>query len=80
MHSIFFTAGIVAIENWIKNKREHDKEQKEYLDGNIQILTYHNYGAFLNSGDKKPFWVKMISIFLTLGLTMLFALTFTNAN
>ena len=45
MHFIFFTAGIVAIENWIKNKREHDKEQKEYLDGNIQILTYHNYGA-----------------------------------
>lgn len=77
MHSIFFTAGIVAIENWIKNKREYDKKQKEYLDGNIQILTYHNYGAFLNSGEKKPFWVKMISIFLTLGLTILFALTFT---
>lgn len=77
MRSILVTAGILAAETWIKKKREENTEQKEYLNGNVQITTYHNYGAFLNSGDKKPFVVKMISVLLSLGLTVLFLLTFT---
>lgn len=77
MRFILLSAGIFLLETLIKQKREENTENKEYLGGNVQITTYHNYGAFLNGGDKKPFVVKMISILLTIGLTVLFILTFT---
>ena len=77
MRFIFLSAGIFALEAWIKQKREKNTEKKDYLNGNVQITTYHNYGAFLNGGDKNPFIVKMISVLLTLGLTILFFMTFT---
>ena len=77
MRSILLTTAIFAFETFVKQKREENTENKEYLNGNIQITTYHNYGAFLNGGDKKPFVVKMLSILLTLGLTVLYILTFT---
>ena len=77
MQCFLITACITALDNLIKEKREKNQENKEYLDGNIQITTYHNYGAFLNSGEKKPFLVKLISVLLSLGLTILFLLTFT---
>ncbi len=78
MRSILLTAAIFAFENFVKQNREENTENKEYLNGNIQITTYHNYGAFLNGGDKKPFVVKMVSVLLTLGLTVLYILTFTH--
>lgn len=77
MQCFLITACITALDNLIKEKREKKREKREYLNGNIQITTYHNYGAFLNSGDKKPFLVKIISILLSLVLTVLFLLTFT---
>lgn len=77
MQCFLITACITALDNLIKEKREKNQEKREYMDGNIQITTYHNYGAFLNSGDKKPFFVKIISVLLSLGLTILFLLTFT---
>ena len=77
MRFILLSAGIFLLETLIKQKREENTENKEYLSGNVQITTYHNYGAFLNGGDKKPFVVKMISILLTIGLTALFIFTFT---
>lgn len=78
MQFFLITAWISVLDNWIKEKREHNKEKKEYLNGYVQITTYHNYGAFLNSGDKRPFLVKVVSVLLSLGLTILFLLTFTS--
>lgn len=77
MQFFFITAWLSAFDNWIKEKREQNHERKDYLNGWIRILTYHNYGAFLNAGDKAPFWVKLISLLLSIGLTILFLLTFT---
>lgn len=77
MRFILLSAGIFFLETLIKQKREENIENKEYLNENVLITTYHNYGAFLNGGDKNPFIVKMISVLLTLGLTVLFILTFT---
>ncbi len=77
MRYIFLIAGILGLETWLKQKREETIEEKNYLNHNIQITTYHNYGAFLNGGDKNPPVVKMISLLLSLGLSVLFLLTFT---
>ena len=77
MHSIVISAGALALDTVIKKKREKNKQIKEYLDGNIRIMTYHNYGAFLNCGDKKPFVVKVISVLLVFILTFVYVMTFT---
>lgn len=77
MQSILLAASILCADTVIKKKREQDKEPKTYLGGNIHIMTYHNYGAFLNSGEKNPFLVKLISVILTLAMTAFFVLTFT---
>ena len=77
MQSILLAASILCTDTVIKKKREHYKEPKTYLDGNVHIMTYHNYGAFLNLGEKNPFLVKLISVILTLAMTALFVLSFT---
>lgn len=78
MQFFLIPACIAALDNRIKEKRESNHEKKEYVNGHVRITTYHNYGAFLNSGDKKPFLVKFVSVLLSLGLTILFLLTFTS--
>ena len=77
MHSVFLTAIIVVFEALFKEKRERDKQEKEYLNGHVHIMTYHNYGAFLNSGEKNPLAVKLVSVLLTLAMSVVFILTFT---
>lgn len=77
MRYILLSAGIFLFETFIKQKREENTQNKDYLNGNMAITTYHNYGAFLNGGDKKPLLIKITSVILTLGLTLLFILTFT---
>lgn len=76
MHSILLAAGILGGETVIKKHREANPQAKDYLDGNVHVMTYHNYGAFLNSGEKKPFIVKLVSVLLTFVMTVLFVLTF----
>lgn len=77
MHSIFVAPVILLIDTIVKEKRERNTEKKEYLNGRVAISTYHNYGAFLNTGDRYPKRVKILSVFLTLLLTLVYALTFT---
>lgn len=77
MRYILVTAGIFLFEVFMKQNRENYTQKRNYLNDNVTIMTYHNYGAFLNSGDKKPFLIKITSVMLTLALTVLFALTFT---
>ena len=61
MRSILLAASILCADTVIKKRREKDKEPRTCLDGHVQIMTYHNYGAFLNSGEKNPFLVKMLT-------------------
>lgn len=77
MQSILLAASILCADTVIKKHREQNKEPQAYLDGNVHIMTYHNYGAFLNSGEKNPFLVKLISVILTLAMTALFIVSFT---
>ena len=77
MHSVFLTAIIVVFETLFKENRERDKKEKEYLNGHVHIMTYHNYGAFLNSGEKNPLAVKLLSVLLTLAMSVVFILAFT---
>ena len=77
MRYILLSAGIFLFETFIKQKREEKTENKDYMNGTVAITTYHNYGAFLNGGDKKPFLIKITSVILVLGITVLFLLTFT---
>lgn len=77
MRFILLSAGIFVLETFIKQKREENTQDKEYLNGKTVITTYHNYGAFLNGGDKRPVLVKLVSVILTIVLSILFAFTFT---
>lgn len=77
MQSVLLAASILGADTVIKKKREQNKEPKTCLGGRVHIMTYHNYGAFLNSGERNPFLVKLISVILTLAMTALFILTFT---
>ncbi len=77
MQSILLAALILGSDTVIKKKREENKENAEYLNGTVSIMTYHNYGAFLNRGERNPFLVKLISLLLTVFMTALFVLTFT---
>lgn len=74
----FILSVIIFIgELFIKNDRECNKEKHDYFGGNVRITTSHNYGAFLNAGDKKPIIVKTISVALSFVLTIVFISTFT---
>lgn len=69
---------IVAIESVIKQVREQngtEGERKPILGGRLYLTRYHNYGAFLNLGQKRPEFVKGISLGLCLACTILFVLT-----
>ena len=77
MQSIVLAASVLCADTVIKRKREENKTPQTYLDGQVHIMTYHNYGAFLNSGERNPFAVKLISVILTLAMTAMFILTFT---
>lgn len=80
MRYILLSVGIFLFETFIKQKREENTQNKDYLNGAVAVTTYHNYGAFLNSGDKKPILIKITSVILTLGLTFWFVLTFTQCG
>lgn len=69
---------IVAVESVIKQVREQNGkkgERKPVLGGRLYLTRYHNYGAFLNLGQKRPELVKGISLGLCLACTVLFILT-----
>lgn len=62
----FIPAVIVALDGKIKAKREHDTQEKTYLDGNIEITTLRNKGMFASVGEKYPTLVMLSSLALTL--------------
>ena len=69
---------IVAVEAVIKQVREQNGsfgEHKPILAGKLYLTKYHNRGAFLNLGQKRPEFVKGLSAGLCLACTLLFILT-----
>lgn len=66
---------IVAAEAVIKQVREQNGvsgEKKPFLKGKLYLTKYHNYGAFLNLGQKRPEFVKGLSAGLCLICTIVF--------
>lgn len=66
---------IVAAEAVIKQVREQNGtvgERKPFLSGKLYLTKYHNYGAFLNLGQKRPEFVKGLSAGLCLICTVIF--------
>lgn len=77
MFYLIIIAAIFGADCAIKDYREKRKEQKSYLNDNVRMMTYHNEGAFLNAGERKPVVVKILSVLLTLLITVFFCLTLT---
>ena len=78
MINLLLPAIIAGGDYKIKQNREENTEEYEYFDGNIRIVTYHNRGALLNMGQKKPFVVLMLSLIFTaiIGIIFVVSLTF----
>lgn len=69
---------IVAVESVIKQVREQngtEGERKPVLGGKLYVTKYHNHGAFLNLGQKRPEFIKGLSAGLCLACSILFVLT-----
>ena len=66
----------LLIKNYIERTADEDGE-KPILRGRLLIHRYHNKGAFLNIGEGRRGIVSVLSVVLTLGVTVLFLVTFT---
>lgn len=73
-------AGIFVLDLLIKNHIEkslEEGEEKPFCHGRLLIRRYHNKGAFLDAGAKRPAGVAMLSLGLTLFMTVVFLGTFS---
>ena len=71
---------IFVVDTLIKNHIENtgnEGEEKPILGGRLLLRKYRNRGAFLNAGQRRRGLVSVLSLALTLGVTMLFLVTFT---
>lgn len=70
---------IFIIDLLIKNhiERMEIDGERPLLGGRLLLRRYHNKGAFLNVGERKRGLVSVLSLVLTLGITVLFLVTFT---
>ena len=68
---------IFVFDGFFKYNREVNKKEMDACNGHVHIMTYHNHGAFMNLGERKPAIVKLISILLTAFLSILFLVTLT---
>ena len=66
----------LLIKNHIENTKEEGEEEAVW-GGRLLIRRYHNKGAFLNAGERRRGLVAVLSVALTLGVTVLFLLTFS---
>lgn len=66
--------GDCLLKNWIENNKK-EKEPELICGERLKIQRYHNYGAFLNIGDKWSKVVATISLVLSILLTLLFICT-----
>lgn len=70
---------IFIIDLLIKNhiERMEIDGERPLLGGKLLLRRYHNKGAFLNVGERKRGLMSVLSLVLTLGITVLFLVTFT---
>lgn len=66
----------LLIKNHIEKTRK-EGEEAAVCGGRLLIRRYHNKGAFLNAGERRRDLVAALSVALTLGVTVLFVLTFS---
>ena len=66
----------LLIKNYIEKTRK-EGEEEAVCGGRLLIRRYHNKGAFLNVGERRRDLVAVMSVALTLGVTVLFVLTFS---
>ena len=66
----------LLIKNYIE-KTGNEGEEKAVCGGKLLIRRYHNKGAFLDVGERRRDLVAVLSVVMTLGLTVLFVLTFS---
>lgn len=66
----------LLIKNHIERTKTEGKEET-LLGGRLIIRKYHNKGAFLDMGEHRRQLVAFLSLTLTLGMTVLFLVTFT---
>lgn len=66
----------LLIKNHIEKTRK-EGEEEAVCGGRLLIRRYHNKGAFLNAGERRRDLVAVLSVALTLGVTVLFVLTFS---
>ena len=66
----------LLIKNYIE-RTENEEREKGLLGGRLLLRKYHNEGAFINVGRRNRGFMAVVSLVLTLGLTVLFVVTFT---
>lgn len=75
--------GIFGLEMGIKNyieKSLEEGEKRPKCKKFLVIRKYHNQGAFLNMGERRPWVVAALSVILTILLAGFFVCTFTMAG
>ena len=77
MFNVLLPAIIAGTDSLIKKQREENDTVYEYLDGKIRIVTFHNKGALLGRGKKKPVLVAFMSVVFTAFVAIVFILTLT---
>ncbi len=73
-------AGLFALDQRMKNRVEKTmggQEKKPILKGRVILRRSHNYGAFLNLGEKKSQLVRILSVGVTAAAAALFVCTLT---
>lgn len=66
----------LVIKNWVE-REGIEGEEKKIWNGRLLLRKHHNRGAFLNAGEEKRKVVAVLSVILTLGVTVLFLVTFS---
>ncbi len=66
----------LLIKDHIERSRK-EGEETAICGGRLLIRRYHNKGAMLDAGERRSDLVAALSVALTLGLTVLFVLTFS---
>lgn len=77
MINLILPALIAGGDYKIKKHREENQEEYEYFDGKVKVVTYHNNGAMLNLGERKPFVILVLSVVFTVALSIVFAISLT---
>ena len=66
--------GEYFLKNYIEDHETFDTD-RPILFGLAHLRKYHNYGAALDSGSKKPALIRALSMALTMGATIVFIFT-----